>query len=67
MSERRLHIYRDARAKERFTSYEEADAYAESLGGYCDGLHNIGRKTVWILLVKPESTPSDEDNEKEMG
>ena len=61
------HLQRLELTKERFTSYEEADAYAESLGGYCDGLHKIGRKTVWILLVKPESAPSDEDNEQEMG
>jgi len=38
--------------KERFASYEEADAYAESLGGYCNGLQKLGKKTVWILLVK---------------
>jgi len=38
--------------EERFNSYEEADAYAETLGGYCTGLHKIGTKTVWILLVK---------------
>ena len=38
--------------KERFSSYEEADAYAESFGGYCDGLHKLGKKTVWVLLVK---------------
>ncbi len=38
--------------KERFSSYEEADAYAELFGGYCDGLHKLGKKTVWILLVR---------------
>ncbi len=38
--------------KERFSSYEEADAYAESFGGYCDGLHKLGNKTVWVVLVK---------------
>ena len=47
-----LNLNRTEHPEERFTSYEEADAYAESLGGYCNGLHKIGRKTVWILLVK---------------
>lgn len=61
------HLHRLELPKERFASFEEADAYAESLGGYCDGLHKIGRKTVWILLVKPELIPSDEDNEQEAG
>jgi ParB family chromosome partitioning protein len=61
------HLQRLELTKERFVSYEEADAYAESLGGYCDGLHKIGKKAVWILLVKPESTPPDEDNEQETG
>jgi len=38
--------------KEKFATYEEADNYAESHGRYCNGLHKIGKKTVWILLVK---------------
>ncbi len=38
--------------EERFSFYEEADAYAETLGGYCSGLHKIGTKTVWVLLVR---------------
>jgi len=46
------HLQRLELPKERFASYEEADAYAEALGGYCDGLHRIGRKTLWILLVR---------------
>ena len=61
------HLYRLELKKERFASFEEADAFAESLGGYCDGLHRIGTRTVWILIVKPESIPSDEDNEQEAG
>ena len=57
------HLHRLELPKERFTSFEEADAYAGALGGYCDGLHRIGRRTVWILLIRPELIPSDEDNE----
>lgn len=38
------HLQRLEHPKERFVSYEEADAYAESLGGYCDGLQKIGKK-----------------------
>ncbi|GAH15649.1 unnamed protein product [marine sediment metagenome] len=45
-------LNRTEHPEERFSSYEEADAYAETLGGYCNGLHNIGKKTVWVLLVK---------------
>ena len=46
------HLKRIEHPKERFSSHEEADAYAESLGGYCDGLHKLGKKTVWVLLVR---------------
>ena len=52
VGEKISHLQRLELPKERFASYGEADAYAESLGGYCDGLHKIGRKTVWVLLVK---------------
>jgi hypothetical protein len=45
-------LNRTEHPEERFASYEEADAYAETLGGYCSGLHKIGKKTVWILLVR---------------
>ena len=44
-------LNRTEHPEERFSSYEEADAYAESLGGYCNGLHKTGKKTVWVLLV----------------
>ena len=45
-------LTRTEHPEERFISYEEADAYAEALGGYCDGLHKIGKKNVWVLLVR---------------
>ena len=45
-------LNRTEHPEERFSSYEEADAYAKTLGGYCNGLHKIGKKTVWVLLVK---------------
>jgi len=32
-------ITRTEHPEERFVSYEEADAYAESRGGCCNGLH----------------------------
>ena len=37
-------LSRTEHPEELFSSYEEADAYAESLGGYCDDLHKIGKK-----------------------
>jgi len=46
------HLKRLDLPKERFNSFEEADAYAEAHGGYCNGLNKIGKKTVWVLLVK---------------
>ncbi|GAH71074.1 unnamed protein product, partial [marine sediment metagenome] len=45
-------LNRTEHPEERFSSYEEADAYAETLGGYCNGLHKIGKKTVWVILVR---------------
>jgi len=32
--------------EERFASCEEADDYAEAIGGYCSGLHKIGKNRV---------------------
>jgi len=67
VGEKTPHLHRLELTKERFASYEEADAYAEVLGGYCDSLRRVGRKTAWILLVRQELIPSDEKNEQKVG
>ena len=38
----------------RFADFEEADNYAESLGGYCSGLEESRGNKVWILWLRAE-------------